>query len=290
MSRKIFLYNNLAGHGKIHEAVEKIAEAYADSLIVNVTDENAYDTLYSVIGTDDEIVICGGDGTLNYFVNSTKNAPLSNTIFYYAMGSGNDFLRDVDGKVDELVDVTAHLRNLPSVTVNGEEYLFINGVGFGIDGYCCEVGDKQKKKSDKPVNYTSIAINGLLFKFKPRTATVKVDGVEYTFKKTWIAPTMNGRFYGGGMMPTPAQDRHNPDGTISFLAFHGSSKLKTLMIFPSLFKGEHVKHTKHISIITGKEIEVTFDQPTSLQIDGETVLGVTSYKATAAAVVPTHAE
>ena len=29
---------------------------------------------------------------------------------------------------------------------------------------------------------------------------------------------------------------------------------------------------------TGKEIEVQFDQPTALQIDGETVLGVESYR------------
>ena len=43
---------------------------------------------------------------------------------------------------------------------------FINGIGFGIDGYCCEVGDQLKAKSDKPVNYASIAIKGLLFHYK----------------------------------------------------------------------------------------------------------------------------
>ena len=30
-----------------------------------------------------------------------------------------------------------------------------------------------------------------------------VDGTERVFKKVWIAPTMFGRRYGGGMMPTP---------------------------------------------------------------------------------------
>ena len=48
-----------------------------------------------------------------------------------------------------------------------------------------------------------------------------------------------------------------------------------------LFKGEHVRHTKHVDIFEGKEITVEFDRPTSLQIDGETILGVTSYTATA---------
>ena len=63
------------------------------------------------------------------------------------------------------------------------------------------------------------------------------------------------------------------------MIFHGSGKLKTLMIFPSLFKGEHVKHTKHVDVLTGREITVEFDRPVALQIDGETVLGVSSYTA-----------
>ena len=122
-----------------------------------------------------------------------------------------------------------------------------------------------------------IAIKGLLFKFKAKNAKVTVDGKEYEFKKVWIAPTMNGRFYGGGMMPTPKQDRLAQNG-VSFMCFHGSSKLKTLMIFPSLFKGEHVKHEKIIAIHEVKnDVTVRFDRPTALQIDGETVLGVTEY-------------
>ena len=41
-------------------------------------------------------------------------------------------------------------------------------------------------------------------------------------------------------------------------------------------------YSKMVEILTGKEIKVEFDQPTALQIDGETVLGVTEYTAKAA--------
>ena len=58
----------------------------------------------------------------------------------------------------------------------------------------------------------------------------------------------------------------------------GDGTLKTLMVFPSIFKGEHVKHTEMVAVHTGKEIEVSFDHPCALQIDGETVLNVTSYR------------
>ena len=280
--KHIILYNKLAGHARAHQTVEQIAEKYESSLLIDLTEADAYTKLYVELCSEDEIVICGGDGTLNHFVNNTKHDPLPNRIFYCAMGSGNDFLRDIGADGEHIIEITEHLKNLPSVTVNGVEYLFINGIGFGIDGYCCEVGDALKAKSDKPVNYALIAIKGLLFHFKPRNAIVRVDGIEYKFRKCWICPTMNGRYYGGGMMPTPNQDRHNPDGKLSFLSFHGSGKLKTLAIFPSLFKGGHVKHTNHVTIIEGREFEVIFDVHTALQIDGETVTQVTSYKVSAA--------
>lgn len=88
---------------------------------------------------------------------------------------------------------------------------------------------------------------------------------------------MNGRFYGGGMMVTPDQHRGNAEGKVSVCVMHGSGKIKTLAVFPSIFKGGHVKHTEMVEILTGHDIEVRFDSPCALQIDGETIRNVTSY-------------
>ena len=82
------------------------------------------------------------------------------------------------------------------------------------------------------------------------------------------------------MMPTPNQDRNAIDKKVSLMLFHNSGKFKILSTFPSIFKGEHVKRKKCVEILQGKNITVTFDRPTPLQIDGETVLGVTSYNVT----------
>ena len=171
-----------------------------------------------------------------------------------------------------------YIKNLPTVTVNGKEELFLNGIGYGIDGYCCRVGDEIKEKAQKKPNYTAIAIKGLLFHFNPADAVVTVDGARREYKNVWLAPTMNGRYYGGGMIPTPEQNRLG-DGTLSLLVWHGKGKLKTLSVFPSIFKGEHVSHGEMCEVLTGREIEVEFSAPTDLQIDGETVKNVTHYAA-----------
>ena len=73
--------------------------------------------------------------------------------------------------------------------VNGKTSYFLNGIGYGIDGYCCEKGDEIRQKSSKPVNYTMIALRGLIYDYQPTDAVVTVDGVKHVYHKCWLAPT-----------------------------------------------------------------------------------------------------
>ena len=286
MAKGYIIYNPLAVNGTAAEVAEKIKAARdGQCRCIDITTVEDFSELIGKMEAEDYLVIAGGDGTLNRFANATEGIEIPQEIFYIPVGSGNDFAKDVgeDG-AQEPVNITRYMKNLPVVEVKGKTYRFLNGVGFGIDGYCCQVGDEQKAKNPgKQVNYTGIAIKGLLFHFAPRNAKVTVDGKEYTYKKVWIAPTMHGRYYGGGMVATPAQDRCNEDGTLSLMMFHGAGRIPTLCVFPSIFKGEHVKHTKRVAVHSGHEITVEFDSPAPLQIDGETILDVVSYTAKGAA-------
>ena len=84
-----------------------------------------------------------------------------------------------------------------------------------------------------------------------------MDGVKHAYEHVWLAPTMHGRYYGGGMIPTPQQNR--------------------------------LAHTDVVEVLTGREITVEFDRPAPLQIDGETVPDVTAYRAAAFAEAPVGA-
>ena len=84
-------------------------------------------------------------------------------------------------------------------------------------------------------------------------------------------------------MTAPGQKRNNPEGELTTVIFHDSGRFQTLMIFPSIFKGEHIKKEKMIKVFKGHEISVEFERPCALQIDGETVLGVKSYSTKSAA-------
>lgn len=270
--KSCILYNPVAANGKCLQKLKESNTLKADEYI-DMTEISDYKSFFENLGADDSVIIAGGDGTLNRFINDTRGIEINCKLLYYPAGTGNDFFTD-EGS-DGVIELNAYLENLPTVKVKDKDYKFLNGIGYGIDGYCCEVGDELRKKSDKPINYASIAIKGLLFSYKPTSAKVTVDGVEHNFDHVWIAPTMNGRYYGGGMEPTPNQNRK--DDSVSVMVYHSKSKLKALMIFPSIFKGEHIKHKDVVSVYEGHNISVEFNSPRALQIDGETVKNVLSY-------------
>lgn len=225
---------------------------------------------------EDDLIISGGDGTLNRLANFLDLPHTKNRVYLHKAGNGNDFLRDVNELKEDYVEITDLLRNLPKVTINGETSYFVNGVGFGVDGMVCYEGDKLKAKGKK-VNYTSLSIKLLLFKFKKVDAKVTVDGKVSEFKGVFIGSAMNGRYYGGGMKEAPDQDRKSD--TLDVVIWHDLNRLSALMLFPKIFEGEHVKKEKKVTVLRGKEITVEYSKPTDLQIDGESLHGVTVFSA-----------
>ena len=158
---------------------------------------------------------------------------------------------------------------VPGIYINGEEYAFINGVGCGLDGYCCQLGEEKRKAKTEKVNYTAMAIKAILFSYNPVGVTLTVDGVEHRFENVWLSPLMQGRYFGGGMKAAPNQKRDS--GELTVVVVHGASKLRLLTILPSVFTGEHIKYEKYVSVFTGKEIKISYDVPKPVQIDGEII-------------------
>ena len=266
---KYYIYNSKANNG--------IRPAFPDGVEPVDALGLDYGEFFAGLAPEDEVVLVGGDGTVNYFINAVDTDALPCKVYWLSAGTGNDLLRDLEGQPGTEIPINDLVRGLPTVYVNGLERKFINGIGYGIDGYCCEVADQIKaKEPNKQINYSGIAIKGLLFHFKPRHASLCVDGQRFEYDDAWIAATMKGRFYGGGLMIAPAQDRKS--GKVTCVVYKSKSNLKALMSFPNISKGTHVANTDMVKIHEGHEVDVAFDVPCALQIDGETVLNVSSYR------------
>ncbi len=273
------LFNALANSGNSQVTVDELkTKLTGEHEQVNVVGLDV-EGFVNKLTADETVSIGGGDGTLTRFANSIDKLEIPCDILLYPAGTGNDFYRDIKENygAGEMPSIKKYLQNLPTVSVNGKDYKFLNGVGFGVDGVCCEMADDKKAKGAKKVNYTALSINIVLFKYKTPHAWITVDGETIEYKKAWIASAMKGQYYGGGMKAAPKQDRLSD--TLTCVVFKDKGRIGTLMGFPKIFKGEHVNDTKLVAVRTGKEITVKFDKPIALQIDGETVRNVTEYTA-----------
>lgn len=278
----VILYNSLSDNKNGLDQAKSVEEKLSDVKEINYKDILMIDDLVSYIknlSADTTPIICGGDGTINQFVTALDGENIERDILYFPCGSGNDFARDVlNSDQRELIKLNDYIVNLPKVTVNDKNYRYINNVGFGVDGYVCEEADRLRKHTNKSINYSLIAIKGLLFVFKAKTTTVIVDGEKHTFKKAWIASTFNGRYYGGGMKVAPDQDRFNSTHEQTFLCLHNCGKIKAMIVFASIFSQKHLRYTKNVTLLKGNEIEVIYDTPSPIQLDGEAQSNILTYK------------
>ena len=260
---------------KIAKEIEKLMGDHSYSYI-DLTSIDSLGEFIDNLSPDTDVILTGGDGSLNSFVNTVQNP--NRNIYFYASGSGNDFARDINFKKRTTpICINEYIRNLPTATIDGKEYKFINCVGSGMDGYCCGEVERLRALNKRRANYLYAAIKALIYAYRPCTAHVIADGKEYTFKNAWLVPIMNGRYFGGGFMSAPDQNRLNPNKTLSLVAMYSRNFFKIVAAFLLLMKGKHVKLKSMIKIIEGHEFKIKLDRPATLELDGETIPNISEY-------------
>ena len=265
---------------KIAKEIEKLMGDHNYSYI-DLTSIDSLNDFISNLSPETDIILTGGDGSLNSFVNQTEN--LKRNIYFYVSGSGNDFARDINFKKRTTpIRINDYIQNLPTAEIDGKVYKFVNCIGSGMDGYCCGEVERLRKISQRRGNYLFAAIKALLYAYKPCTAFVNADGVEYTFKNAWLVPIMNGRYFGGGFMAAPDQNRMNQNKTISLVAMYSRNFFKIVTALLLIMKGKHTKLKSMIKVIEGHHFTVKLARAATLQIDGETIPNISEYSVSSA--------
>ena len=263
------LFNPLSsnGAGKKHvEIIENLLKnENKEYEIIDLVEAAKNVSFYAAkIHREDTLIIVGGDGTLHHFVNGIRSIQNNSKVYLYRGGTGNDFSRDFPKET--LIDITESIKNLPVVRVNGNEELFLNGCGFGVDGEVCSMMENKSTKK-KGLNYFKSAIM-LLKKFKRYDLEIEVDGVRHTYKNVWLTVVNHGKYFGGGMKVTPMSDRN--DRVLEACVIHSVSFWKLLLIFPLIFIGKHMWFKEvGISIIKGVHFRLNASTPQVFQTDGE---------------------
>lgn len=214
---------------------------------------------------DDIVYLCGGDGTLNHFINNVGKKQFMCKIYFYSCGSGNDFKRDYDNK--KYIDITNIITKMPKCYINGnEKYYFENGIGIGIDAVVCRKKNQLNFTSVKK-NYFKIAIDS--FKnFRPYSLDLILDDEKMHFDNVWLVVCNNGKYLGGGMKMCPKAIRD--DLEFDTIIIHDVSRIKIALFFPLIYLGLHIK-IKGVEYIKCHNFKAIPDGCNIFQMDGETL-------------------
>ncbi|MDR7854983.1 diacylglycerol kinase family lipid kinase [Tissierella sp.] len=271
MERILFILNPVAGGGKakaLRSLIEEIMDKYNREYDLLLTSKPGEATCIAEKSVNDyEIIVAvGGDGTVNEvaigLINKNKGS-----LGIIPGGTGNDLAKSLDISLDpkEALETLCRglKRDIDIGNVNGSNFLNISSVGFDAEVVINNVEIKKKIKSR--ISY-AISVVYTLFNFKMKRIQINIDD-KILDEEIMLLAVGNGKYYGGGMKILPMAKVD--DGYFDICVVSGVSKIKTLFLFPSIFKGNHVRYHKYVRIFKAKTVKIKVEEGIYLNIDGD---------------------
>ncbi|HLI52079.1 MAG TPA: diacylglycerol kinase family protein [Thermomicrobiaceae bacterium] len=230
----------------------------------------------------DDIVVVGGDGTVNETVNGLLAGDPAlareTVISVIPCGTGRDFSRSIGIRSIDQAIVTAIDGKVRAIDValarfatpDGETsryFVNVGDVGLGAETAAyINHHERYAKLLGGFLTYFIGAIRTIAV-YQPRLATVRVDGKIIHQGPLEIAFLANGRFHAGGMDVAPWSS--NSDGELDVLVLRRVPKLVLMgSLLPKVYRGLHVGHPAVVNA-RGETIEVDGPEPLAIEMDGE---------------------
>lgn len=182
-----------------------------------------------------EIIVLGGDGTLNYVVNELLENQLPISIV--SNGTGNDSVKSLHGEknFEKQMETAIHgrIQKFDLGLCNGRA--FVNGLGIGFDGQVVEQMSKRNKKRGSHLDYLMTVLKTVAG-FREKNLSFSLDGKKFT-RKILLMTVSNGTTFGGGFVINPYA--RSTDGLLDICVLNEISPLARFWHLPKLKTGAH---------------------------------------------------
>jgi len=272
------LVNPAANRGRGNQVGDQVFQQLAKAGIpaINLSAESAIAAASKaqVAISDQEIsgvIAVGGDGTAQLGVNIC--VPNQIPLGIVPAGSGNDQARQLKIQLGNpeaaieniLASIDAPKRvDVMRVATGDREFWSFGSISAGFDAICAKRANGLKWPKG-PNSYVAAMLLELP-SFRPIEYRLTVDGEHRTFK-AMLCGVSNVQNFGGGMRISP--DSNCEDGELEVFILHEVSRPRLLKIFPTVYKGEHVKFPE-VEIFKAKSVRLENDNY-PISCDGEIV-------------------
>lgn len=227
----------------------------------------------------DEVVVVGGDGTLNEVVNGLFEAshgePPEITLSVLPTGTGRDFARSIGLRsFDHALETLGNgeIRQLDTGRVDygdaegSRSRYFINAGDVGLGAETAALLNRSSKILGGKLSYFLGAARSIM-SYQGHPARIEADGEIIHDGLLAMTCFSNGRFHAGGMLMAP--DASMTDGYFDLLVLKDVPKYALLgSLLPSVYLGRHINHPD----VTHRLVQsVCITSPESLlfEVDGE---------------------
>ncbi|PID82558.1 MAG: hypothetical protein CSB16_00285 [Clostridiales bacterium] len=260
MRKILIIYNKTAGNQTGIESVKKFIKRLEDENIEYTLEKSnsideikyAYPNKKNVDYTD--VVMCGGDGTINKTVNVFHDRDVVFGVI--PIGSGNDFIKTAYGKTEneDMIEkiIKREVQEIDLIKAN--DMYFINALGMGIDSQTMMYQPYFNKHLNPKTAYRIAAFLALLT-YRPKTAKIYIDD-ELLNLKTHIIIVANGKYIGGGMKISPESEMC--DGKFEIMMLKKTDFFSLINVFMKLFKGKHLDN-KNVIYKSAKSVSISMD-------------------------------
>jgi YegS/Rv2252/BmrU family lipid kinase len=219
-----------------------------------------------------KFIAVGGDGTSFETVNGLfpeaweqRDPP---TLGFLPLGTGNSFLRDFTNEgADFAIRAILENRSRPCdvirLTHEAGIIYYINILSLGFVADVATLANRRFKRLGA-ASY-GLAVVLCLANFRKRVFRMRLNGNAHATPSTALLIFNNSKFTGGNMMLAPNAD--TADGQIEIVEW-SADRFDFIRNFPKCYDGSHIHHPR---IWTGraKRIDLDFDEPMDIMIDGE---------------------
>lgn len=262
--KAILLYNPRSGKGRIERHLDAIVEIFRQSEIeirpkLLDFDKDPFE------GDEDVelVVICGGDGSINYVVNTMLRRGISPTLGVIPAGTANDFALALGMSRRHLRAARqiaqGSVRSVDCGIVNGNA--FVNVLSFGVLTTTSQQATDREKHLVGKLAYIRIGTRDLLTMHSiPLVA--RINGEEFSTEAAMFL-AFNGRSAGQFQL---APEAKVDDGLLDVLILRYDNMAKTYWSMMQYLVGGHPEAVHYIRT---DKIELLCPQSERTDIDGQ---------------------
>lgn len=223
--KTLLLYNTASGRGRINNRVSEITALFSKAGY-DVTPQKVVFSKNPFDGYEhiDLVVICGGDGTINFVINALKEKNLDPEIGIIPVGTANDFAyalgikSDITGAAQQIIN--GKVRRVDCGKVN-DKY-FVNVLSFGVLTTTSQQTSDKEKHIIGRLAYLRTGFVDLL-NMHSIPLSIKCNGEEHKFEAVMFL-AFNGNSAGQfKLAPKASVD----DGKFDILILDYDNKAKT---------------------------------------------------------------